>query len=76
MHGDEWSITDHLLAAVADAVSVANWQRASNATAANRPKPIPRPGHEDQPTNGEETLGKGSHSFAEIDELLPGVEKG
>lgn len=40
--GFEWTITDHLLASAIDALHTANWQRGGNA--ANRPKPLPRPG--------------------------------
>lgn len=40
-----WSLTEFLLAEVADAVRIANWQRGSGARR-DYPKPIPRPGVE------------------------------
>lgn len=39
-----WGLTDHLLATVADALHMANWQRGGGK--GNRPKPIPRPGRD------------------------------
>lgn len=39
-----WSMTDHLLASVVDALRLANWQRAANSSDSNRPNPIQRPG--------------------------------
>ena len=47
-----WSLTDHLLATVVDALHNANWQRGGGK--GSRPKPIERPGA-NQTT---ETLGK------------------
>lgn len=41
-----WSITDHLLATAVDALHNANWQRGGGKGL--KPKPIPRPGVEDQ----------------------------
>ena len=39
--GDGWSRTDHLLAVIADALHVANWQRSKDGKhAGRRPKPI------------------------------------
>jgi hypothetical protein len=39
--GDEWSLTDHLLALVHDQLAVANWQRSKDGSKGrNRPKPI------------------------------------
>jgi hypothetical protein len=44
-HGDDahWNLDRQLLAAVADRLAEANWQRAGGKSG-NRPKPIPRPG--------------------------------
>jgi hypothetical protein len=39
----EWSVADHLLAHVVDAVRIGNWQRSGDKKA-KRPKPFPRPG--------------------------------
>lgn len=36
-----WSVTDHLLAVVADALHGANWQRSGGK--GSQPEPIPRP---------------------------------
>lgn len=38
-----WSLNEHLLALVVDAVRAGNWQRGGGKGA--KPKPIPRPGH-------------------------------
>lgn len=38
----EWSTTEHLLAAVVDALHTANWQRGGGK--GSRPEPIERPG--------------------------------
>lgn len=44
-----WSISDHLLAAIYDQLSAANWQRSADGQKnRRRPKPIPRPGVEDK----------------------------
>lgn len=50
MHGEaaDWSLTDHLLASVVDALHVANWQRTEDgAKGRRRPRPLPRPGVSD-----------------------------
>lgn len=47
-----WTITDHLIAVAVDALHNANWQRGGGK--GHKPKPIPRPGVEDQNT---QTLG-------------------
>lgn len=47
--GHVWSVTDYLLASVIDQLATANWQRQGKASA-RRPKPIPRPGVEDENT--------------------------
>lgn len=49
----EWSTTDHLTAAVFDALNIANWQRGGGK--GRRPKPLPRPGVEDKTSK---TIGK------------------
>ena len=41
----EWSLTDHLLALVYDALAMANWQRSGKG---ERPKPLPRPGSSEE----------------------------
>lgn len=48
-----WTVTDHLIAVAVDALHNANWQRGGGKGL--RPKPIPRPGVEDQNT---QTLGQ------------------
>lgn len=43
-----WTVTDYLVAVVADQLAVANYQRfkASGGKGGTKPKPIPRPGDE------------------------------
>lgn len=45
----QWTLTDHLLAAVLDASNIANWQRANagKKTPGRKPRPTPRPGLKD-----------------------------
>lgn len=53
MHPDHapWGLSEHLLAVVADAVIAGNWMQSKDGQKnRNRPKPIPRPGVE-QDTN-------------------------
>lgn len=39
--GDDWTLTEHLLALVHDQLAVANWQRSKDgAKGRNRPKPL------------------------------------
>lgn len=39
--GDEWTLTDHLLALVHDQLATANWQRSKDGSKGrNRPKPL------------------------------------
>jgi hypothetical protein len=38
----DWSVTDQLLALIADLLAAANWQRGGGK--GTRPKPLPRPG--------------------------------
>lgn len=45
LHGEQWSLSEHLLASTVDALNLANWQRTDAKRA--RPKPIKRPGVED-----------------------------
>lgn len=42
IHGEHWSVTDQLLAAVTDLLQVGNWQR-QNKKSAPKPKPLTRP---------------------------------
>ncbi|MFJ7064543.1 hypothetical protein [Streptomyces sp. NPDC101115] len=55
LHGEaaEWSITDHLLAAVVDHLAVANWMFQCVNTGEDDdqpeyPTPVPRPGNDDE----------------------------
>lgn len=41
--GEGWTVTDHLLATVIDALHAANWQRGGDEHA-TKPRPWPRPG--------------------------------
>jgi hypothetical protein len=56
VHGveqSEWSLTNHLLARVGDTLDLLWWAKTEDATKKpprNRPKPIPRPGVEDEST--------------------------
>jgi hypothetical protein len=49
LHGEaaRWSLTDHLLAVVADRLAIMSWQLAGNRHAP-RPEPLPRPGVDNQ----------------------------
>lgn len=49
VHGDaaRWTLTDHLLAGVIDRLAVMSWQLAGNPKVPC-PKPMPRPGVDDQ----------------------------
>jgi len=39
--GDEWTLTDHLLALIHDQLAIANWQRSKDGQRdRNRPKPM------------------------------------
>jgi len=59
----QWSLSDHLLAVVADAVITGNWMQSKDGQRnRNRPKPIPRPGQEPQ----DKTYGSGA---LELDEM-------
>ncbi len=42
VHGEHWSITDQLLAAIVDILQFGNWQRAGKKHAP-KPKRLPRP---------------------------------
>jgi hypothetical protein len=57
LHGEvaDWGLTDHLLAAAVDELATGNWLFVSantpeHADFPERPKPIPRPGSEEQET--------------------------
>ena len=45
-----WGVSEHLLAAVVDELSVANWQR-SQGKQRDFPKPLPRPGKQEPQSN-------------------------
>ncbi|WP_051432586.1 hypothetical protein [Promicromonospora kroppenstedtii] len=64
----EWSLDALLLAEVADALRVANWQRGGGRRH-EYPKPIPRPGVEPEST----TYGKGAVSIDEMEAWLAGT---
>jgi hypothetical protein len=51
VHGEaaRWSLTDHLLAVVADRLAIMSWQLGGNRHAP-RPEPLPRPGADAPPT--------------------------
>lgn len=50
-----WGTQEQLLAAIADALNVANWQRGQGKKK-DYPKPIPRPGVEEDKTYGVEPV--------------------
>jgi len=50
VHGPSWSIEAQLLAIIADALGMANWQRAGRKSAP-KPKRIPRPWEKPKSTN-------------------------
>lgn len=55
--GAQWSLTDHLLAAVVDHLAIANWMFASvnrdeDEPAPEAPQPVPRPGADDAAPDG------------------------
>jgi hypothetical protein len=61
LHGEsaEWSVTDHLLAAVVDHLAAANWMFAcvntdEDSDPPERPVPVPRPGDEPGPEEPDE----------------------
>lgn len=53
--GDGWTVTDHLVALVADTLAVANWQRQGKRNAP-RPKPLPRPGMKEDRVYGSDPI--------------------
>lgn len=63
----EWALDALLLAEVADALRVANWQRGGGKRS-DYPKPIPRPGVEPEST----TYGKGAIPIDEMEAWLAG----
>lgn len=60
----DWGVTEHLLAAVFDALNVANWQRVAASTKhpPRAPRPLPRPG--DKRSAGR--IGRTTRSPAEV----------
>ncbi|MFF5975766.1 hypothetical protein ACFY7C_30095 [Streptomyces sp. NPDC012769] len=67
MHGDtaEWSLTDHLLAAVVDHLAVSNWMFQCVNTGEDDeqpeyPKPVPRPGNDDEDEDDGDSEADGS----------------
>lgn len=62
----EWDLTPMLLAAIADALHVANWQRAGNKKNP-KPKQIPRPGVASAPV---ERFGNARHTVTEMRLIL------
>ena len=60
-----WGVTDYLLATIADALAVANWQRGSQGRRAPgpRPKPITRPGAEEK-----QVFGRGAIRIRDFDD--------
>lgn len=63
----EWTLTNHLLATAVDALHGGNWQRGGG-KAANKPKPIPRPGVESHTVKRHRP--KRTYTTAEIDQRL------
>lgn len=71
--GAYWSVTDYLLALIADHLAAANWQRGSGKQS-KYPTRVPRPG--DKPDENEQTLGQSeARPLAEIDEFFANVHK-
>lgn len=60
-YGDMWSITEQLLAVVANALHVANWQRAGKGT---KPKPILPP----QAKKESQTFGRDPIPISQFDD--------
>jgi hypothetical protein len=73
VHGveqSEWSLTNHLLAGLADSAAWLVWSKTEDATKKrNRPKPIPRPGVED---DSKKQIGSGSLPIDEMKMWLGG----
>jgi hypothetical protein len=61
----QWGLQEQLMALVADMLSVANWQRGSGASK-DYPKPIPRPGIEDDTAS----FGEDAMSIEDMDDWL------
>lgn len=72
MHSDDanWTLDRHLLAAIYDAVSVANWQRGSGKKK-DRPKPLPRPGSDKGTRIGDSSRLTPAEARALLDALKP-----
>ncbi|MGW6457805.1 hypothetical protein ACWF94_18150, partial [Streptomyces sp. NPDC055078] len=59
----QWSLTDHLLAAVVDHLAIANWMFASvnrdeDSSAPEAPQPVPRPGLDEGTAGGPDGPGE------------------
>lgn len=67
LHGEaaRWSLTDHLLAVVADRLAIMSWQLAGNRHAP-RPEPLPRPGVNDQAAGRSRRYGKTDRRPADV----------
>ena len=72
IHGDKalWTTGEHLLAAVADALHAANWQRGGGK--GRKPAAVPRPGTEDP---GSRKLGTGSMSMDEAQAFFDRINR-
>ncbi|MFH9741924.1 hypothetical protein ACH4MA_30080 [Streptomyces roseolus] len=81
LHGEaaEWSVTDHLLAAAVDHLSVANWMfscvnSAEDGDVPEFPQPVPRPGTKEDAE--EEGDGSGAAGAPDGGEAPPAVSPG
>lgn len=63
LHGPTWSVDAQINALIADALAIANWQRAGRKTAP-KPKPLPRPWDKPKTTS----LGKGPIPLSQFDD--------
>lgn len=73
VHGDEeaeWGLLEHLVAGAADSLAWLVWAKTEDAAKKrNRPKPIPRPGFEDESVK---KIGKSALPVGEMVEWLGG----
>ncbi|WP_435851006.1 hypothetical protein [Streptomyces roseolus] len=84
LHGEaaEWSVTDHLLAAVVDHLAVANWMfscvnSAEDGDTPEFPQPVPRPGaEEDEEKDAEGSGADGAAGAPDGGEAPPAVSPG
>lgn len=71
LHGDEdteWGITEHLLAVNADALNLLVWLKTADAeNGRNQPRPIPRPGVEDDTKSIGDTVMDFDEMYAWLD---------